>query len=150
VRCPARPALFAGALFALLFPVDGAAAQQMDPSGEVIMFTVGDATLADLLSTPGFLALANRGGAGLVVTQDAGDFQAGRADAAEPTVAVRSVDYGSVAGSDGTASPEKPDAAAASLEVELEGAAAGPVGTSARAPWGGSPTSARPSRFGRV
>jgi hypothetical protein len=96
----------------------------MDPSGEVIVFTVDDATLADLLSTPGFLALANQGGAGLVVMQDPGDFQAGRADAAEPTVGVRSVDYGSVAGSEGTASPERLDAAASSLELELDGSTA--------------------------
>ena len=96
----------------------------MGPSGEVIVFTVDDATLADLLSTPGFLALANQGGAGLVVMQDPGDFSADLADAAEPTVGVRSVDYGSVAGSEGTASPERLDAAASVLEVQLDGSTA--------------------------
>ena len=123
MRGPARPAVFVAMLLALLTPPHRASAQGLHPPGEVILVAVDDATLADLLSTPGFLALANQGGAGLVVMQGSGDVPADLADAAArspESVGVRSLDYGSVAGGGGAASPVSLQASARALERELD------------------------------
>lgn len=104
-----------------------AAAQAKDESGEVILLTVDDATLGDLLSTPGFLGLAHEGGAALLVMQGSGDMLTDLSDAA----ALSGVDlggqaygFGSVAGPGGRPSPERLTSAARQLVALLRASTA--------------------------
>jgi hypothetical protein len=94
--------------------------------GEVILLAIDDATLADLLSTPGFLALANLGGAGLVVMQGSGDVLTDLSDAAALSpvaLAGRSLDWGSIAEEE-EPSPRRLQAAARELEARLDSSTA--------------------------
>ena len=55
-----------------LWSISPAAAQAASGDREVLLATMDDAGLADLLATPGFLALAQQGGAALLVMTEAG------------------------------------------------------------------------------
>jgi hypothetical protein len=99
-----------------------ASAQPEQSSGGVILLTVDDATLEDLLSTSGFANLAAEGGAALLVQNGSGDVLTDLSDAAavSPEQLIgQAYRFGSVAGSDGLPSQEKLDAAADQLHSLL-------------------------------
>jgi hypothetical protein len=95
-----------------------ASARSEETSGGVILLTVDDATLEDLLSTSGFANLAAEGGAALLVLNGSGDVLTDLSDAAAVSsqqLIGRAYGFGSVAGSDGVPSQEKLDAASGQL-----------------------------------
>jgi hypothetical protein len=96
----------------------------------VLLATMDDAGLADLLATPGFLALAQEGGAALLVMTEAGgtlqDF--GGAFAPSPGGALpdglTEIDLGSMAGETGATSPAKLSKAAEQVASSLDASTA--------------------------
>jgi hypothetical protein len=105
------------------------AAAQSDPgTREVLLVTLDDAALEDLLATPGFLSLARQGGAALLVmTEDAPSLHdVGDAFDALPRSTLfggeaAHVDFGSMADGSGAPSPDKLDVAAEQLASDLDG-----------------------------
>ena len=89
-----------------------------------------DAGLADLLATPGFLALAQQGGAALLVMTEAGatlqDFGGAFAPSSGGALpdGLAQIDLGSMAGETGSTSPEKLAAAAEQLASALDASTA--------------------------
>lgn len=96
----------------------GAIAQTDPGKREVLLVTLDDAALEDLVATPGFLALAQQGGAGLLVTTKPGaaldEFPGASSNPSPGPLpdGVVLVDLGSMADEDGSASPEKLNSAA--------------------------------------
>jgi hypothetical protein len=113
-----------------LLSIPRAAAQAGPGDREVLLATMDDAGLADLLATPGFLALAQQGGAALLVTTEAGatlqDF--GGAFAPSPGGALpdglAQIHLGSMAGETGSTSPERLAAAAEQVASALDASTA--------------------------
>ena len=95
-------------------------AQATSGGREVLVFTMSEAGLSDLLGTPGFLALAQRGGAGLLSVAHPGDpaYELRQALEASGELApppVTSHDLGSMAGRSGATSPVRLQRAAAEV-----------------------------------
>ena len=99
---------------------------------DVLLATLDDVALEDLLATPGFFSLAQQGGAALLVTTGPADSLREVRDGFDglprgnlfvggfPTV-----DLGSMTDDDGVVSPDRLGAAAAELAAILDGSAAG-------------------------
>ena len=104
--------LFAASIVVLAAPHAAAAASE---DREALIATLDGASLEDLLATPGFLSLAQQGGAGLMVTTGASDrpFVA----AGTTPAGVRSIDLGDV-------SADELAAAVDMLETALDGSSA--------------------------
>jgi hypothetical protein len=134
VRGPIRriPSLLLVTLIVVwpLLSIPHAAAQAAPGDREVVLATMDDAGLEDLLATPGFLALAQQGGAALLVmtepgatVQDFGGAFAPSSGGALPE-GLTEIDLGSMAGESGTASQEKLVAAADQLASALDASTA--------------------------
>ncbi len=113
-----------------LLSIPHAAAQAGPGDREVLLATMDDAGLADLLATPGFLALAQQGGAALLVMTGAGatlqDFGGATAPSSGGALpdGLAEIDLGSMAGETGSTSPEKLAAAAEQLASALDASTA--------------------------
>ncbi|MGZ8651404.1 MAG: hypothetical protein ACXWX5_04410 [Actinomycetota bacterium] len=96
----------------------------------MLLATMDDAGLEDLLATPDFLALAQQGGAALLVMTEAGATVQDFGGAFEPSSrgalpeGFAEIDLGSIAGETGTSSPEKLAAAAEELASALDASTA--------------------------
>jgi hypothetical protein len=105
-----------------------ASAQAAPWGSEVLLVTIEGADLDALLSTPGFLALSQKGGAALLIMTKAGDplfdrrLATGRLIGPEP--GTTNTDLGSVAGPSGLPSVERLDRAADQLAAALDGSIA--------------------------
>lgn len=135
MRDPIRriPSLLLASLIGVwpLLSVPHAAAQADTGKREVLLATLDDASLEDLLATPGFLSLARQGGAALLVTTEPGFSLRDVRD--EFDVLPRGnlfiggfheVDFGSMADREGFVSPGKLGAAAERLASFLDGSTA--------------------------
>ncbi len=108
------------------------AAAQTDPGRrEVLLATMDDAALEDLIATPGFRSLAQQGGAALLVMTEPGDSLRDVADAFDAfprgtlfTGGFTVIDFGSVADETGAASAEQLAAAAERLASAIDGSTA--------------------------
>ena len=113
-----------------LWSISPAAAQAGPGDREVLLATMDDAGLADLLATPGFLALAQEGGAALLVMTEAGatlqDFGGAVAPSSGGALpdGLAQLDLGSMADETGSTSPEKLVAAAEQLASALDASTA--------------------------
>ena len=98
------------------------------PGGrEVLVFTMSEAGLSDLLGTPAFLSLAQRGGAGLLSMANPGDptYELRQAQSGDlAPLPVTSHDLGSMAGRLGATSPVRLQRAAAQVARGIGGSTA--------------------------
>lgn len=113
-------------IWTLISPTNAVA--QGDPGTRaVLLVTLDDAALEDLLATPGFLSLAQRGGAALLVMTEPGSIR-GVGDAFDALPrgtplggGAAHIDVGSMADESGALSPNRLGAAAEQLASVLDG-----------------------------
>ncbi len=109
-----------------MLSIPHAAAHAVLGEREVLIGTLDDAALEDLLATPGFLALSQQGGAALVVMTEPGDALHDFPDAfalstrAPLPNGFAEVGFGSMADETGAASPERLSSAADQLAAVLD------------------------------
>jgi hypothetical protein len=132
VRDPIRriPTLLVASFIGIwtLLSAPHAAAQSDPETRAVLLVTLDDAALEDLLATPGFLSLAQQGGAALLVMtepaaslRDVGDTFDALPHGTLLGGGAAHVDLGSMVDGSGAPSPDKLDAAAEELASDLDG-----------------------------
>lgn len=111
-----------------VLPLGSAAAAEQPASRRAVVVVLDDASMEDLLAVPGFAALAAAGGGGLLSnTVPLRDAVALLSASGVPMQGLEVVDEGSVASTEGGASPEALLRVAERLQQELERSDAGEV-----------------------